>query len=68
MGNTNPELRDRLVALKGIQKNTKALDGDPRKVTVWGEPRPKESEGAYSMGSHLLPYCENGDGLYRAFS
>lgn len=59
-GSANNGLRDQRLALQWIQDNIGAFNGDPAKITIWGE-----SSGALSVGKQLIAYGGRDDGLFR---
>ncbi|KAI0345568.1 carotenoid ester lipase precursor [Trametopsis cervina] len=56
----NLGLQDQRQALRWVQKYISAFNGDPTKVTIWGE-----SAGAISASLHLLANNGNTEGLFR---
>lgn len=59
-GSSNAGLLDQRMALRWVQDNIEAFNGDPEKVVIWGE-----SSGAQSVGYQLFSYGGRDDGLYR---
>lgn len=60
-GVANLGLKDQRLALQWIQENIEAFDGDPNKVTVWGQ-----EAGAFSVGLQLIAYGGRDDNLFHA--
>ncbi|KAL4819913.1 Alpha/Beta hydrolase protein [Aspergillus spinulosporus] len=60
-GATNIGLRDQRAALTWIQENIAGFDGDPAKVTIWGQ-----GTGASSVGFQITAYAGRNDSLFRA--
>ncbi|KAI0699094.1 carotenoid ester lipase precursor [Cytidiella melzeri] len=56
----NLGLQDQRQAFRWIQKYISAFNGDPTKVTIWGE-----SAGAISAALHLVANNGNSEGLFR---
>ncbi|KAI0699098.1 carotenoid ester lipase precursor [Cytidiella melzeri] len=56
----NLGLQDQRQAFRWIQKYISAFNGDPTKVTIWGE-----SAGAMSAALHLVANDGNNEGLFR---
>ncbi|KIP02703.1 hypothetical protein PHLGIDRAFT_78736 [Phlebiopsis gigantea 11061_1 CR5-6] len=57
----NIGLQDQRLALRWIQKYISAFNGDPSKVTLWGE-----SSGAISIAQQMLTNGGNTEGLFHA--
>ncbi|KAI0759318.1 carotenoid ester lipase precursor [Irpex lacteus] len=57
----NLGLQDQRQAFRWVQKYITAFNGDPSKVTIWGE-----SAGAISVSLHLLANHGDNEGLFRA--
>ena len=60
-GSANAGLLDQRMAFRWIRENIDAFNGDPRRITIWGE-----SAGAQSIGLHLHSFNGRDDGLYHA--
>lgn len=60
-GASNLLLHDQRQALRWVQENIGAFNGNPSSVTIMGE-----SSGAGSIGFHLLAYGGRDDGLFHA--
>ncbi|KAI0088623.1 carotenoid ester lipase precursor [Irpex rosettiformis] len=56
----NLGLQDQRQALRWVQKYISAFNGDPTKVTIWGE-----SAGAISAALHLVANNGDNEGLFR---
>ncbi|KAI0793055.1 carotenoid ester lipase precursor [Irpex lacteus] len=56
----NLGLLDQRQALRWVQKYISAFNGDPTKVTIWGE-----SAGAISAALHMVANNGNNEGLFR---